>query len=114
MKYITRTNIRLNGKRILTGKKVEIDTDNAKGLLASGAIKKVGKNKSADKDSNLVKADPSVKLSEVVTAIGNLDKEEAENWTQSGAPKVEKLTEILGVEIKVEQRDAAWEEFNAN
>ena len=44
----------------------------------------------------------------LVEAIRRLDRDDKTLWTQSGAPKVEALEAVLGVDVAADERDAAW------
>ena len=48
---------------------------------------------------------------EIIQAIGQLEKENPEQWTQDNKPDVKALEIKLGYDITAEQRDIAWDMF---
>lgn len=45
---------------------------------------------------------------QIIEAIGKLDPDNKEHWTNSGAPQVVTLEGILGKQISAAERDVAW------
>ncbi|MBI2397736.1 MAG: hypothetical protein HYV17_08050 [Xanthomonadales bacterium] len=56
----------------------------------------------------LAPAPPRTVADDIRDAIGLLDPNDANAWTQTGKPKVEAIETVLGVPITEEQRDAVW------
>lgn len=50
----------------------------------------------------------------IVEAIGQLDPDNTEHWTNGNAPQIHALKEVLGEVVSATERDAAWETYQAN
>ncbi len=57
------------------------------------------------------RAVPESNSNDIVDAIGELDPEDEELWTQGGKPQVEALEALLGYPVSGKQRDEAWNIF---
>lgn len=68
------------------------------------------KNPGDDKSAGESDTDPK-QLDDVVEAIGQLDPDNEDHWTQANLPEVGALKEILGRNVTGAERDAAWERY---
>jgi len=52
-------------------------------------------------------------ITQLVEAIGKLEKGNKEHWTKSNKPEVKALEKATGININAKQRDQAFKLFNA-
>lgn len=50
----------------------------------------------------------------IIEAIGQLDPDNAEHWTNGNEPQIHVLKELLGQRVTAAERDAAWKTYQAN
>ena len=60
-----------------------------------------------------VAAIPMERQAAIVAGIGNLDPEDAVLWSRNGAPRVDALEAVLGYDITADERNHAWEAYQA-
>jgi len=111
MKIKALITLHVDGKAVLPGKFVDVETEEAKSLIKRGFA-------SNDKVSNEAKfapekpsapAKPVPTLEDIVDVIHDLDP--SQDYGKSGKPNVEALEVLLDADITAQQRDAAWEFF---
>lgn len=111
MKIKALITLHVDGKSILPGKFVDVETEEAKSLIKRGFA-------SNDKVSIEAKSAPakppaSAKLvptlEDIVDVIHDLDP--SQDYGKSGKPNVDALEVLLDANISAQQRDAAWEVF---
>lgn len=49
----------------------------------------------------------------IVTAIGQLDKENADLWLRDGMPVTDAVAAITGFSVSAAERNAAWQKLNS-
>lgn len=116
--------VSMNKKRIMPGTEenpvtVELEAEEFARLKKFGAVKEsttgdVAATADADQDSSGTDtgskdASPTA-LVALVEAIAQLTEDD---FTGSGKPKVDVLEKLIGKEINAADRDAAWEEYQA-
>lgn len=57
--------------------------------------------------------DPAARIAAIVTAIGQIDAADTTLFTGAGVPKTESITAITGWPVTAKERDAAWQQINA-
>lgn len=97
--YIALWPVKFDGALHPAGAVIEPPAKVAAQLLALGAIEPAPEAAAAPIDRDAI-----------VGAIGKLDPENTDHWTQAGAPDVRALEAVLGGQITAKARDAAWAE----
>ena len=111
MKIKALITLHVNGKAVLPGEFVDVETEEAKSLIKRGF---------ASDDTVLTEAKvapakppapakPVPTLEDIVDVIHDLDP--SQDYGKSGNPNVEALEILLDANISAAQRDAAWEIF---
>lgn len=85
-------------------KPVYLADKDAEELIALGAVEEVVSAAQPDKI-----LDDAERLAAIVSAIGELDKDNVSNWTTGGKPQIPAIQEITGWALTGKERDAAWE-----
>lgn len=108
--YVLKTPLKTAEGVVPPGQTVELSKKDGDALVACEAVEaaKVAKAK-----TNAKPADAEALTAAIVDAIGQLDKDKAENWTKGGVPQVGAIEAVLGYEISAGERDAAWTAFQA-
>ena len=94
---VTESGVLDDGRQIYSpGDQLEIEDDEARRLVAAGKVK--------------ISAgiEDAVELDGIVDLIESLDPDDPSLWTKSGKPATEALTELLGIPVSADMRDAAW------
>ena len=66
-----------------------------------------------DPGAEKAKAEAEERANLIIEAIGQIDPEQRENFTEAGAPKVLALEAVINFDITEAERDAAWAFFKA-
>ena len=104
----------IKGKRLGYGDIAEFDKDCLSKILLKTKCLTILTAEEAQKEKEEAeseKVDQEI-IELIVEAIGELDPEDG--FTESGVPRVNALEEIVGFDITAEDRDEAWELYNAN
>jgi hypothetical protein len=88
---------------------LDVSEKDAEHLKKAGAAKY--KNPRDEKASADSAGEAEQQLDDVVEAIGQLDPNNEDHWTQANLPEVGALKEILGRNVTGAERDAAWEQY---
>lgn len=111
-RYICNGPVRHNGERYATDADIELEQKYSKPLLAADAIRPIT---STDVENIKPKVtDEQIKQANLVDAISQLDEGNKEHFTTDGKPQVKALEALVKFDIDAEQRDAAFEIFQAN
>ena len=105
-KYTVLSPVDHDKTRYEIGASIDLEENEAKGLLDVKAIELAPEAQSAP-------ADEAERIAAIVDAIGQLDKANAALWTNAGTPKTDGLTAITGWPVVAKDRDAAWAKVNS-
>tara|TARA_A200000113_G_scaffold211953_1_gene213068 strand:- start:232 stop:654 length:423 start_codon:yes stop_codon:yes gene_type:complete len=111
MKIKALITLHVDGKSVLPGKFVDVETEEAKSLIKRGFASndKVSTEAKSAPDKPPVPAKPAPTLEDIVDVIHDLDP--SQDYGKSGKPNVDALEVLLDTNISAQQRDAAWEVF---
>ena len=111
MKIKALITLNVDGKAVLPGEFVDVETEEAKSLIkrgfASGDTVSTQAKTAPEKPSAPTKPVPT--LEDIVDVIHDLDP--SQDYGKSGKPNVDALEVLLDANISAQQRDAAWEVF---
>jgi hypothetical protein len=91
-------------KRYEPDSSITLDDDTAAPLLSVNAIEFV----EDAPDSLDVPTDPKIRLSGIMTAIGQLDPNNGDLWLRDGKPDTSAIVAITGWPVSAAERTAAW------
>lgn len=94
------------GDEIKKSGTVSFDDDQAKELLAIGAI--------GDVVIDYANLSTEERLPLISAAIQTLNVDNGEIWLKDGKPTVDAVVNVLGWKISASERDQAWSNINAN
>ena len=111
MKIKALITLHVDGKAVLPGKFVDVETEEAKSLIKRGFASddKVSTDAKVAPEKPSAPAKPVPTLEDIVDVIHDLDP--SQDYGKSGKPNVEALEVLLDADISAQQRDAAWEVF---
>lgn len=107
--YQVQNPIKYNGKEFAVGDQLDLDDEDAVGLLEVKAIEP----STAPSNAPVVPADEAGRIATIVAAITQLDPGNAEQWLKDGRPKSDALAVYTGFPLSAAERDAAWELHNS-
>lgn len=111
--YPVLDSLRHNKKKYKQGDTVDLTADEAEPLLAIGVIGPLdspadGEGGDKNEGGNNPPEDEGEKLKAIQDAIGALDKENEELWTNGGKPQVAAIEAVTGWTVSAKERDAVW------
>jgi hypothetical protein len=111
MKIKALITLHVDGKAVLPGKFVDVETEEAKSLIKRGFASddKVLTDAKVAPEKPSAPAKPVPTLEDIVDVIHDLDP--SQDYGKSGKPNVDALEILLDANISAAQRDAAWEVF---
>jgi len=111
MKIKALITLHVDGKAVLPGKFVDVETIEAKSLIKRGFASddKVSTDAKVAPEKPSAPAKPVPTLEDIVDVIHDLDP--FQDYGKSGKPNVDALEILLDANISAAQRDAAWEVF---
>lgn len=111
MKIKALITLHVDGKAVLPGKFVDVETEEAKSLIKRGFASddKVLTDAKVAPEKPSAPAKPVPTLEDIVDVIHDLDP--FQDYGKSGKPNVDALEILLDANISAAQRDAAWEVF---
>ena len=111
MKIKALITLHVDGKAVLPGKFVDVETEEAKSLIKRGFASddKVSTDAKIAPEKPSAPAKPVPTLEDIVDVIHDLDP--SQDYGKSGKPNVDTLEVLLDANISAQQRDAAWEVF---
>lgn len=118
LKLTGRVSVGKKGEKIQIGagtKVTEIAVPDKKYGLNAADIERIVRGNCGvlvDDEPQPVETDPE-RLSDLLTAISELDPDNKDHYTEAGLPQVSALEEILDGDVTAAERDAAWEIYNA-
>jgi len=110
--YLANWPLKHNGESVKAHAGIELSKDEAKPLLACGAIDGPIEDV-VEATDELIEASKDVQLALVVDAIGALDLTNADNVTNAGLPDATVLTKAVGFNVSAALRNEAWQAFEA-
>lgn len=102
--FTVNTPLKRGGRITPAGKVVELPEEEARPLLALGAIVPAAVAPAPP---------PPAEGDDLVAAIAKLDPAREDHWTQGGKPECRALAEIIGRDVSAKERDAAWDAVQA-
>jgi hypothetical protein len=104
-KYILKTPVKfLDGIRQV-GETVELDEKAAGELIEIGALEEVADSTTA------APTDSAARLAAILSAINQLDQEDAALWLKDGRPNTAVLEQVLGWKVAAAERDTAYTDW---
>jgi hypothetical protein len=109
--------LKVGGKYVEPDGRFELPAGEADRVCGLGAARRADGSES--QPSGVLDEDPGAGGSElpledeIVQAIAMLDPDTEDDWTQAGKPDVRALETVIGKDITAQQRDKAWERFQA-
>ncbi len=105
--------VKVGGQYVEPDGRFELPEDEAARVCGLGAARRAdGADAEPQSDDDAGGGEPSLE-DEIVQAIGMLDPDSEDDWTQAGKPEVRALETVLSKDITAQQRDQAWERFQA-
>ena len=111
MKIKALITLHVDGKAVLPGKFVDVETEEAKSLIKRGfaSDNKVSTEAKSAPAKPPAPAKPVPTLEDIIDVIHDLDP--SQDYGKSGKPNVDALEILLDANISAAQRDDAWEVF---
>lgn len=107
-RYTVVSVINHDNKRYEIDASIDLDDEQAEGLLAVKAIVVPDGGEVIFLGSNDAPTDPAVRLSAITTAIGQLDPNNEDVWLKDGKPSGDAIAAITGWAVTAAERNAAW------
>ncbi len=102
-----------DGETVKPGTVINLDSDEAKTLIARGFAATTGSLSEDDNSksdaTSVVETNTGPSLEDIIEAIEMLDPEK--DFTKDGSPKVDVIESLLEENISADMRDKAWEQF---